>query len=196
MPNGNRVEKTAYLNCIVEGELATFAFKPSALTPALSFAKSAEGISTKIDGRDYLVVGAKWSIGTRLESNDLGQWFLPTFRLLGKLGEPKGPTLEEARRARDLRVGLKREAAEAAALAAPAATPALSVATPRAPAPEAMISPPRAPGKATFTTGHLDAKLNATGGQSPRAPGEPRGFREAPPIERYDGPDDDLPDSF
>jgi hypothetical protein len=167
MPNGNKIERTLYANALVEGEPATFAFRSTAFPIGQAFAKQAEKIVAKIDGRDFLVVGAKYQVGSRMEGNALGRWFLPTFKFLGKLGEPSGPTLAEARRARDLRIGLKTEAAALAAQSPLAAK--LEAISTRAPA----IEPPRPRGNMTITSGKQE---------------------QSPPIETYDGPNDSLDD--
>jgi hypothetical protein len=127
--NGNKIERTVYGHALIDGAPATFAFRSTSYPIGRNLANLASRLKVKIDDEEIRVVGAKWRVTSRLESNNLGRWFVPQIDLIG-------PTLEEARAAKALRIALK------------TGTEPPALETPKAP-PPAQI--PR--GSATFTTG-------------------------------------------
>jgi hypothetical protein len=121
--NGNKVEKTVYGHVLIDGAPATFVFRSTAYPIGHRFANLAFHVKATIDGEEIRVVGAKWRVTSRLESNDRGSWSVPQIDLIGKFGTPNGPTLAEARAAKALRIALK-TGAEPPALAPKTAPPA------------------------------------------------------------------------
>jgi hypothetical protein len=120
--NGNKIEKTIYGYALIDSAPATFAFRSTSYPIGRNHANLTFHTKAAIDGEDIRVVGAKWRITSRLESNNLGRWFVPQIDLIGKFGSPTGPTLAEARAAKALRIALK-TSAEPPALEAPKASP-------------------------------------------------------------------------
>jgi hypothetical protein len=105
--NGNKIEKTIYGHALIDGAPATFAFRATAYPIGRRHANLASHAKATIDGEEIRVVGAKWRLTSRLESNDFGRWFVPQITLVGKFGAPNGPTLAEARAAKALRIAPK-----------------------------------------------------------------------------------------
>jgi hypothetical protein len=149
LPNGHRIERTLYANCLIGGEPATLALRSTAFPLGQNFARAAEKIVVKVDGVDFRMIGAKWLLGSRLEVDGSLRWFVPTFKFVGKLGETTGPSLAEVRQARDLRIGLK---TEAAALAAPVGLEAKLTALAARPSPAIEPPRPRETGKRDYST--------------------------------------------
>ena len=133
--NGNKIEKTIYGHALIDGAPGTFVFRSTAYPIGRSHASLSSHTKATIDGEEMRVVGAKWRVTSRLESNDRGRWFVPHIEEIGKFGSPNGPTLAEARAAKALRIALK-------------TGDELPVLAPKT-APTAQISH----GSATFTTG-------------------------------------------
>jgi hypothetical protein len=128
-PNGNRIEKTVYLHMLVGGFKTTFPFKSTAYNDGQSFSRATDKVRVEIDGETVRVVGAFWRMTSELERNDRGQtWFGPRFEQVGVLGQPTGPTIEQARVARDLRFEFKLEEEKRKAVlsAPPSPTPAIT----------------------------------------------------------------------
>jgi hypothetical protein len=105
--NGNKIEKTIYGHALIGGEPATFTFRSTAYPIGRTHANLAFHAKATIDGEEIRVIGAKWRVTSRLESNDRGRWFVPQIELSGRFGAPNGPTLAEARAAKALRIALK-----------------------------------------------------------------------------------------
>jgi hypothetical protein len=105
--NGNKIEKTVYGHALIDGAPATFVFRSTAYPIGRNQANLAFHLKATIDGQDVRVVGAKWLVTSRLESNNLGRWFVPQIDLIGKFGSSNGPTLAEVRQAKALRIALK-----------------------------------------------------------------------------------------
>ena len=111
---GNRVEETIFGHLLVipsDGRAAhgaTFAFRSTSLAIGRDFANRASRLKAEIDGAtlDGAVIG-KWLLSSRLERKDSFRWYLPVLSLLGKLGEARGPTLNEVRFAARLRANFK-----------------------------------------------------------------------------------------
>ena len=53
-------------------------------------------VKANIGDEEIRVVGAKWRVTSRIESNNLGRWFVPQINLIGKFGSPNGPSQDEA----------------------------------------------------------------------------------------------------
>jgi hypothetical protein len=156
--NNNKIEKTIYGHALIDGAPATFAFRSTAYPIGRNQANLASCLKVKIDDEDIRVVGAKWRVTSRLESNNLGRWFVPQIDLIGKFGSPNGPTLVEARAAKAFRIALKTGTEP----------PVLAPKTP----PPAQI--PR--GSTTFTTGtHASSEPTPVYGE-----------RDPPPIDTID----------
>ena len=161
--NGNKIEKTIYGHALVDGAPATFVFRSTAYPIGRNHASLASQIKVKIDDQEIRVVGAKWRIASRTESNNLGRWFVPQIDLIGKFGSPAGPTLAEARVAKALRIALK-TGAEPPPIDAYKTRPAAQIAR----------------GHTTFTTG----------GSAALEPSPAYDERNPPPIDTID---DDIP---
>ena len=161
--SGNKIERTIYGHALVDGAPATFVFRSTAYPIGRNQASLSFYAKATIDGEEIRVVGAKWRVTSRTESNNLGRWFVPQIDLIGKFGSPNGPTLAEARVAKALRIALKTGA--------------------EPPAIDAYKTPPPAQiarGHTTFTTGRSAAL------EPPPAYDE----RNPPPIDTID---DDIP---
>lgn len=105
--NGNKIEKTIYGHALIDGAPGTFIFRSTAYRVGRDHSSLAFQTKATIDGEEIRVVGAKWRVTSRLESNNLGRWFVPQIDLIGRFGSPSGPTLAEARAAKALRIALK-----------------------------------------------------------------------------------------
>jgi hypothetical protein len=117
--NGNKIEKTVYGHVVIDTVPATFVFRSTAYPIGRSQANLAYHAKVTIDDEDIRVIGAKWRVTSRLESNGFGRWFVPQIDLIGKFGSPNGPTLAEVRVAKSLRIGLKTGSEPATAIEAP-----------------------------------------------------------------------------
>jgi hypothetical protein len=173
--NGNKIERTIYMHALIgaEGLQTTFAFRSTALKPAKRFADDADRVRVQIDGEIVRVVGAQCLISSAPEKDGAYTWYQPTFARLGVLGEPNGPTLEIARKAKTLRFQIRaeddaRKRERLAAISAVIPTPPLL----------GVGQPPR--GTTIFTTGvkWSDPK--------------PSESQPAPDAKRVD-PNDDIP---
>jgi hypothetical protein len=125
--NGNKVEKTVYAHALIDGAPATFAFRSTAYPIGRNHANLASRLKVKIDDEDVRVVGGKWRVTSRLESDNLGRWYLPQIDLIGKFGSSNGPTLAEVRAAKSLRIALK-TGTEPPMLEAPKTSPPAQIA--------------------------------------------------------------------
>jgi hypothetical protein len=105
--NGNKIEKTIHGHALIDGSPTTFVFRSTAYPIGRNHANVAFRAKATIDGEEISVVGARWRVTSRLESNNLGRWFVPQIDLIGKFGSPNDPTLAEARAAKVLRIALK-----------------------------------------------------------------------------------------
>jgi hypothetical protein len=137
--NGNK--RTIYGHALIDGAPATFAFRSTSYPIGRNHANLASSFKVKIDGEEIRVVGAKWRVTSRLESNNFGRWFVPQIDLVGKFGSPNGPTLEEARVAKALRIALK-TGTEPLALEAPRASPPAQIPQAFTTGRSASIEPP------------------------------------------------------
>jgi hypothetical protein len=162
---GNRIEHTIYVRVLVlpdDGSapfIVTQSYKSTAKTIANDMLNRA---SRKLDGEDVAnYVTSLWRMTSRLEKKDSFRWFGPVATLLGRFGEPNGPTAEQLSLAAQLRKALKRGAA-LGPLAPPEPLPAPSI-----------ESEPTAPtARPVITSGRVRAV-------------------ETPPLpDRYDGPGD------
>jgi hypothetical protein len=174
--NRNRIEKTLYLNALVGPEWlgTTFAFSKTSLAPATNFSREADRVRIKVDGETVLSVGAIWRLSSELTRDPRtgDRWYLPTFTCQGVLGEANGPTIELARRAKDLRFKFKQEedAKKQARIGVVTPTPPLL-----------GVDPPR--GTTTFTSGIRRWS------DPPSVPPEP----PASPGAKPEDPDDPIP---
>jgi hypothetical protein len=134
--NGNKIEKTLYAHALIDGAPATFVFRSTAYPIGRDHANLSFRAKATIDGEDIRVIGTKWRVTSRLESNNLGRWFVPQIEPIGKFGSPNGPTLSEARAAKVLRIALK------------TGTEPTVLEPPNTPSPAQITR-----GSATFTTG-------------------------------------------
>ena len=120
------------------------------------------GVPCKLDGEDVAnYVTSLWRMTSRLEKKDSFRWFGPVATLLGRFGEPNGPTTEQVSLAAQLRKVLKRGGAWGP-LGPPEPLP-----------PPSIESEPTAPtARPVITSGRVRAV-------------------ETPPLpDRYDGPGD------
>ena len=115
---GNRIEETIYVRVLVlpdDGSapfVVTQAYKSTAKSIGSDMLRRA---SRKIDGKAANPVTIKWRMTSRLERNGDQRWYVPDPQLLGRFGEPNGPTIEEvrlgancARRSRPAQAGKRR----------------------------------------------------------------------------------------
>ena len=163
--NGNKIEKTVYGHAMIDGAPATFVFRSTAYPIGRSQANLSHHVKVTIDDEDIRVIGAKWRVASRPESNNFGRWFVPQIDLISKFGKPKGPTLAEVRAAKALRIALKTGSEPPA------------VDTPKTPG---LPSAPLA--------GDVGPGFNSVKAPSSEPPPEP------PPPDRYDGPDGEAGD--
>ena len=112
---GNRIEHTIYVRVLVlpdDGSapfIVTQSYKSTAKTTANDMLNRA---SRKLDGQDVAnCVTSLWRMTSRLEKKDSFRWFGPVATLLGRFGEPNGPTAEQLGLAAQLRKALKQGAA-------------------------------------------------------------------------------------
>ena len=107
---GNRIEETIYVRVLVlpdDGSapfVVTQAFKSTAKSIGNEMLNRT---SRKVNGKDTNPVTVKWRMTSRLERNGDQRWYAPNPVLLGRFGEPNGPTTEEVRFAAQLRKSLK-----------------------------------------------------------------------------------------
>jgi hypothetical protein len=144
--NCNKIEKTIYMHALVEGMPITFPFKSTALGVGKRLSDDADRVRIQIDGETVRVVGAQYRLSSEPERDGSYTWYKPTFIRLGVFGEPGGPSLELARKAKELRFKIKAEEdlkkrERLAAISAPSPTPPLL----------GVGQPPR--GTTTFATG-------------------------------------------
>jgi hypothetical protein len=108
MPNGNRLEEVVSSCLLVEGRGVIFDWKSSALRAGWNFHDHASNVRAVVDGCEVWGFGvSKWRITSRLERGPRGTWFTPVATMLGRLGEPEGPTVAEWRLADKARQALK-----------------------------------------------------------------------------------------
>jgi hypothetical protein len=109
LQNGNRVVETISAYILIDGrQPGVFDFYSTALSIGRDLGKQAYRLRVNIDGtehRSYTL--GKWRMGSTLEKKDNDRYFKPVVTLLGKLGEPEGPTIEAWRFAQKLRLSLK-----------------------------------------------------------------------------------------
>jgi hypothetical protein len=105
LPNGNRVVEviTAYL-LLSSGDGATFDFYGSAFPIGRAFSDRAGNMRATVGGDEiHSCTVAKWGMSSVLRKEGDHRWYEPVVTLMGKLGEPKGPTIPQWRIAQTLR---------------------------------------------------------------------------------------------
>jgi hypothetical protein len=143
---GNRCEKTLYQFGLVNGFRVTFAHRSTGYEIGRDFYDELDRIKVTVDGAAAHMIGVKYKLFSALTPpNDRNErWYALRYTRLGILGEPGGPTIEEARIARDIRNELRAEEArqkeEYATLSVVKPTPALG----------------RPGGSISYTTGAVD----------------------------------------
>jgi hypothetical protein len=148
LPSGNEVVPTitAYMLAMIEGRLYPniFRFTHSAHTIGKNLYFRTEKLKAAVDGKEErgCAVG-KYRLTATLRTDGGRSWFQPVCTVLGKVGEDRGPALEQARCAIGVREALLAGADWASLeLPAPAATPSL-------PKPESD-GPPEPPPRDTY----------------------------------------------
>jgi hypothetical protein len=109
LPSGNRLVETilAYL-VMTRGQGASFAFQGSAIPVGRDFSDRASTIKGVVGTSSvHTCTVGKWRMTATHERNGDDRWCKPAVALLGKLGEPKGPTIPEWRQAQTLRKAVK-----------------------------------------------------------------------------------------
>jgi hypothetical protein len=108
---GNRVEQTVYVHMLIlpgngdQSFTATQAFRSTA-TPIGH--KLMNAVSRKLPGGEVSnPVLFKWKMTSQLDRDGDFRWHKPLPTLLGKFGEPNGPTIEEVRLGAQLRKAFK-----------------------------------------------------------------------------------------
>jgi hypothetical protein len=118
LPSGDRASQHVLVNCLAlldKGKppiSAVYAFKDTGFKVGKQFAAAVERVRVEVDGAMTRVVGALWSFSAEPARNTKGNYFVPAFSLIGKLGDPKGPPIELVRKARELRLKFKAEEVE------------------------------------------------------------------------------------
>lgn len=115
----NRVEQTITVAMLVfpnpadhegvEPYGATFAFRSSSLATGRDFANRASRVRVTVDGVELTgpTIGL-WRLSSRSEAKGAHRWQAPFVIPVGKLGEARGPTIEQVRQAAKLRADFKR----------------------------------------------------------------------------------------
>ena len=108
---GNRVEETIYAHEMI---LPTDGSPPFTATQAFRSTSSVVGREMlnrafrKVQGEDITnPVTRKWRMTSQMERRGDYRWFKPVATLLGKFGEPNGPTIEQVRLGAQLRKAFK-----------------------------------------------------------------------------------------
>jgi hypothetical protein len=96
----SRIVKTLFAYLLIEGKGAVYAFYSTALEDGFDFVNKANRlrVPTANGGeplRGYAL--GKWRLSSRPVERGGRSYFRPTVELVGKLGEPNGPSVEEAR---------------------------------------------------------------------------------------------------
>jgi hypothetical protein len=162
---GNRIEETYYVRVLVlpdDGSapfVVTQAYKSTAKSIGNDMLKR---VTRKVNGKDTNPVLSKLRMTSRLERSGDDRWYAPNPILLGRFGEPNGPTEEQVRLGAQLRKAFK----DGAAWEAPLEPPAAHLAS---------------------MSGHEQRRtpIVITSGRPAL-----RSVETAPPLEPYDGPDD------
>jgi hypothetical protein len=107
-PDGCRVEETISALLLIEGRGAIFDFKSTSLRTGADFHDRSSHLRTIVDGQEIwgFAVG-KWQISSRMEKSSRGAWFAPVVVLLGRVGDPLGPSADEWRAATKARLAFK-----------------------------------------------------------------------------------------
>ena len=169
---GNRIEETIYVRVLVlpdDGSapfVVTQAYKSTAKSIGSDMLRRA---SRKVDGKAANPVTIKWRMTSRLERNGDQRWYAPDPQLLGRFGEPNGPTVEEVRLAANLRKALKTGASW-----------------------EAPLEPPAPPSAQSNVSRSSVSRHDARRGSIAVTSGRPalKSVETAPPLEHDGGPDD------
>jgi hypothetical protein len=149
LPNGNEVVPTitAYMLAMIEGRLHPniFRFTHSAHTIGKNLYFRTEKLKAAVDGKEErgCAVG-QYRLTSTLRSEGGRSWFVPVWALLGVVGEAKGPMLEHARCALELRKAFQNGDTDWASLELPA-----SAVTSSLPKPESD-GPPEPPPRDTY----------------------------------------------
>jgi hypothetical protein len=193
MPGGAKVRETVYISAVVDGVPTVLIFGAPEHKEGANLYNAARDIRLDVDGSGDLTgcVGAKFRITTDLaHGSEGGPYYAYRWRLAGVLGQPDGPTAEEAKAAKALRAAAVREerrGAQAWKIEEQARKAALLNA-PRPVIEHRPMGMPPGP-RPTITSGPqmhwMDPRLSGRDRQEPPPP---------PPPDRYDGPDDGLDD--
>jgi hypothetical protein len=108
MPNGNRVVGFVHAYMIVDGFAAVYDFYSSAYPIGVDLADRAQRLraKTEIDGKPEIVKGCalgKYLFKSFLDRDGDMRWYKPSIPIIGKLGEARGPTIDEWRYIQGLR---------------------------------------------------------------------------------------------
>jgi hypothetical protein len=112
LPNGNRVVEVilAYLLLLPDRQGASFAFYGSGFPIGRDLSDRAASLKATIGAESVSACTlGKWRLTATFEKDTESdhRWCEPAVTLIGKLGEPKGPTVAEWRLARTLRRAIK-----------------------------------------------------------------------------------------
>jgi hypothetical protein len=106
--DGCRIDETISALLLVDGRGATFDFKSTSLRTGSNFHDHAGHLRAIVGGQEvWGYPYGKWRISSRLERSARGAWFTPVVILLGRLGDPLGPTIDEWRTAAKARLAFK-----------------------------------------------------------------------------------------
>ena len=99
-----REEVLAFLWVEETGQLGCYTLNKTALKIGREFGRSSSHL--KVEGLPDSVMGCilgRYLMTSRLEKDGDRRWFLPVWQLVGKLGQPNGPTLEAVLKVAELR---------------------------------------------------------------------------------------------
>ena len=95
LPNGYLVKESRILYMIVGAKVVSFRTHSSGLSPIFDLLDRCRRFSVKLPGETKPIRGplvSKWKMGTLERREGSNRWWMPAPELLGKLGEPDGPT--------------------------------------------------------------------------------------------------------
>jgi hypothetical protein len=106
LPNGNLVKESRTVFMTVYGRIIAFGVHSSGLSPIVDMLDRCSRFSFKLPGEAKPIRGpliSKWRMGVTERREGSYRWWTPHPELLGRFGEPGGPSIEEVRFAREAR---------------------------------------------------------------------------------------------
>ena len=106
LPDGNIVKESRLVYMVVGGRIIAFEAHSSGLTPIYDMLDRCGRFSATLPGETKPTRApfvSKWCMGVTERREGQFRWFMPNPELIGKLGEPSGPTIDEVRFAQQVR---------------------------------------------------------------------------------------------